>query len=482
MTVFDVDTALLRVSVLSESTQVDVTVPAELPVTAVIAELVAMIAAREAVPPDPTGTCWRLAPVGGAALAPESTLPAAGVRDGALLVLSRSAALIESPVFDDIVDGIADLAGQRPGWSPSAAAVLGRAAAGLAAVIAAAIALVGAFGFGGDGGAPAVSRPLWTVVLGLFAGILWVAGLVVVRRGGRSGAATALSLSATAPAVVAGMCVVPGPLGAPAILLGAAVGGVLVLAGARLTGLAPAAHTALLTLAAAGAGVAAAGLVFSPSPMSCAAVAATAGVLLMGAAPRIAMAAARLPLPPVPSAGTQVTLDDTEPEPIAGVAAIGAISLPDVAEVEQRTRLTTAYLSGLVAGLTLVVTAGAVTVALLGSGVAATVFAVVVAAALALRGRTHADLPQAAMLVAGGALVAGAVAIGLAVGHGPVAGFAAAVALVAVTLLAGEVAPHHDFSPATRRAAEIGEYLLLAALLPLLCWLLDLYGTVRSAL
>ena len=44
----------------------------------------------------------------------------------------------------------------------------------------------------------------------------------------------------------------------------------------------------------------------------------------------------------------------------------------------------------------------------------------------------------------------------------------------------GVVAPNQDFSPVMRRWAEIGEYILVALIVPLLLWLLDLYRMVRE--
>ena len=47
-------------------------------------------------------------------------------------------------------------------------------------------------------------------------------------------------------------------------------------------------------------------------------------------------------------------------------------------------------------------------------------------------------------------------------------------------LVFGVVAPNQDFSPVMRRWAEIGEYILVALIVPLLLWLLDLYRMVRE--
>ena len=101
---------------------------------------------------------------------------------------------------------------------------------------------------------------------------------------------------------------------------------------------------------------------------------------------------------------------------------------------------------------------------------------------LCLRGRSHSDLFQAATLIIGGSLVVIALLTGLAFGDSrwPVIGFALGMVVVVAALVFGVVAPHQDFSPVMRRWAEIGEYLLVALIVPLLLWLLDLYRIVRE--
>ena len=59
-------------------------------------------------------------------------------------------------------------------------------------------------------------------------------------------------------------------------------------------------------------------------------------------------------------------------------------------------------------------------------------------------------------------------------------GFALGILVVIGALVFGVVAPNQDFSPVMRRWAEIGEYILVALIVPLLLWLLDLYRMVRE--
>ena len=109
-------------------------------------------------------------------------------------------------------------------------------------------------------------------------------------------------------------------------------------------------------------------------------------------------------------------------------------------------------------------------------------YAAIIAAVLCLRGRSHSDLAQAVILITGGSLALIALVVGLAFGADdwPIIGFALGMVLVVAALVFGVVAPNHEFSPVMRRTAEIVEYLLVAVIVPLLLWILDLYRIVRE--
>ena len=57
---------------------------------------------------------------------------------------------------------------------------------------------------------------------------------------------------------------------------------------------------------------------------------------------------------------------------------------------------------------------------------------------------------------------------------------AAGLMTIVAAATIGVVAPRHEFSPVQRRAAELGEYVLVATIVPLLLWILDLYQVVRN--
>ena len=109
-------------------------------------------------------------------------------------------------------------------------------------------------------------------------------------------------------------------------------------------------------------------------------------------------------------------------------------------------------------------------------------FGLLVATALCLRGRSHHDLIQAAALIGTGLVIAVAVIVKTAVW---VEGWQvdAAVALAAlcvVVVVCGLVAPSIEFSPVARRWAEVGEYVSIALVIPLACWILGVYSFFRE--
>jgi type VII secretion integral membrane protein EccD len=111
-----------------------------------------------------------------------------------------------------------------------------------------------------------------------------------------------------------------------------------------------------------------------------------------------------------------------------------------------------------------------------------TAFAIAVATVLCLRGRSHHDLIQSAVLIGGGLVVALAVVVKIATF---VDGWQvdAAVALVALTALlvgCGLVAPRLEFSPVMRRWVEILEYAAIGLVFPLACSIIRLYTFFRE--
>lgn len=121
----------LRVSVVGGRTQLDVALPADVPIAAFLPELARLIVNRgtaggESAARNDRRTFWALTRTGSTtALMPEDTLRGAGVLSGELLILTASPALTPPVLYDDVVDAAARLnrASYAP-WDSSAASAL----------------------------------------------------------------------------------------------------------------------------------------------------------------------------------------------------------------------------------------------------------------------------------------------------------------------------------------------------------------------
>ncbi|AHH15750.1 type VII secretion integral membrane protein EccD-like protein [Nocardia nova SH22a] len=477
-----VDPELCRVSVIGGNTQLDVGLPATVPVAAYITDLVELIDSRN---PDLTehdegapvrAQHWTLARIGRDPIPPHQSLTDAEVFDGELLVL-RSVTAKEAPaLFDDVIDAVSRLTAESGNsWSPTAARRMGLGA-GLIAVIIAVAVLVAGKGTGVLNG-----------FIALGAGVLAAGAAVIVARRYPPERMTAIVLSLYAIALLgssAGL-LTPGWVGAPHLLFSAVAALVIALALYSATRAGAFVVAAVVTTAAIVAVAAAVRMVWDFDIPKIAVGALIAGLVLITMAPRVAVAAARLPVPPVPTAGGAIDPTDHEPRPtIADIGVIGATALPSAAGLEQRARAANQYQSGILAGAVVAAGAGAILGAdpLGGARWQGLVLAAITAVVLCLRGRAYADLVQASTMIAGGALVALAVTAGAAVSQEDWRSAGAGLLLVvaAAVLAFGVLGPRADVSPVVRRAIEIFEYLLIIAIVPLSLWLMDVYSAARN--
>ncbi|NMO93439.1 type VII secretion integral membrane protein EccD [Actinomycetospora sp. TBRC 11914] len=501
----DAAAPVTRISVLAPSTRVDVALPGDVPVAELLGVLVEM---TERPDPDgaderparhgdalrsadrPGGTAWTLAPLGGAPVDPRQTLDGLGVLDGDQLVLRRRADAAPAPLYDDVVDAVAESspASYRP-WDEGWAHALGLAGAATAGAVALGALVAAGRGPGTAGGLVTAGA---AALLAILAGLL---GAAAPRLFSRPGAAAVLGPLATAAAAVCGLAAVPsdapdaGALttgaGTPHLLLAAALA--LVAAGSTLLGTARADRVALAvlvglataagiaTLVGAVATVVGALAAARGAEVGAPAVAAGAGavaLVVLSALPRLGVALARLPLPQVPASAAELA-DDAGPG--------------DPASLDRRADRAHAVLAGLAAGTVAVLAAAAAVLAAVPAdgwqGTAGWVLAVLLVLLPALRSRSYANaLPASVLLV--GALVGGA-----AVGVGAVAaapagaarvGIAVAAVVVGVlTVVLGSVLPRRRASPGARRAVDLLEGVGIAAVIPLALAVCDLYTAVR---
>ncbi|WP_431953556.1 type VII secretion integral membrane protein EccD [Nocardia lijiangensis] len=478
-----VDPELCRVSVIGGNTQLDLGLPATVPIAAYITDVVELIESRN---PDLTEheegaplrtQHWTLARIGRDPIPAHQTLNEAEVFDGELLVL-RSVTAKESPaLFDDVIDAVSKLTTTSfRSWSPQSARWLGLSA-GLVAVLAA-LALLAAAKSEGAG----VVAGFIATGVGLAAG---GAAAIVVRRYTATLPVIVLSLYALLAVFAGAALFVPGEFGSPHLLLASVATLVAAAVLYSVTRVGATMFTAVITTVLFTGFAALVRMVWDPAPSKIAAGVLVAALIVITMAPRLAVAAARLPVPPVPTAGAAIDPADHEPRPtIEDIGAIGATALPSAAGLEQRARAANEYQSGIVIGCTVAAAAGAVIAAdPLGAarwqGIA---LGIVVALILCLRGRAFADLVQASTLIGGGGAALIAVGVGVAFGQTswlvPVAALLLTVAVAAVVF--GVVGPHTEMSPVTRRAGEIFEYLLIVTIIPLVLWIMDLYSAARN--
>ncbi|WP_019926192.1 type VII secretion integral membrane protein EccD [Nocardia sp. BMG111209] len=477
-----VEPDLCRVSVIGGNTQLDIGLPATVPIVAYITELVELIDSRN---PDLTehddGSTlliqhWTLARIGHDPIPLHRTLTDAEVLDGELLVL-RSVTAKEAPaLFDDVIDAVSRLTTDSfRSWSPAAARWMGLGSSIIAVVVAVALLAV-AKGTGCTGGLIAAA-----------AGLLVAGAAVIVGRrypGARPTAAV-LSLDAVLLLGSAAALSTPGRLSAAHLLFA----GVATLVTALAVHSLSRAGALVVAVAVTGglvlAGAALVRMVWDFELTAIAAGVVVAGLILITMAPRVALAAARLPVPPVPTAGGAIDPADHEPRPtIEDIGAIGATVLPSAAGLQQRAQAANLYQSGIILGAVLAVDLGTFLAAdPLGAarwqGLA---LGAVVAVVLCLRGRAFADLAQAAVLIAGGILAGVLLLAGVGLGEHdrlPTVAGLVLVAGAAVTCF-GVIGPHTEVSPVVRRAVELIEYLLIILIVPLVLWLMGIYAAARN--
>ncbi|GAB2650396.1 type VII secretion integral membrane protein EccD [Saccharopolyspora gloriosae] len=461
-------TVFSRVTVVAPNTRIDLALPADVAVADLLPMLLDM--AREgSVDGGSRHGGWCLAKLGDEPLDNSQTLASLGIVDGDLLQLRRRSDNPPPPLYDDVVDALAEAepGSYRP-WTKETAAKIGHTAGVLGLVAAAAsLGLAGQFG----GILFHVITAIVAVVVAVFAtGI----GSVVTRAYGAATTGTVIAGAGALPmAFVAGLNAVPGNDLRPALLLASAL--VLIFAAISLMVI----GTGIVTFIAAATVSAFAVLAFIatlllPSGASAAGVAAGAGAVgLAGISllPRLTIQLAKLPLPHVPGNADDLKEDE---------------GFPDYRMIERRTGLAHQYMTGLIIGCGLTAALGAIlAVTVPGGGVWGALYAIVVAAVLLLRGRNYANGSQAVALLLNGLLAAVGVAAGLLVQTAlmPVAVawvFPPLVLLGVLALVFGVVFPNRRFSPVQRRTVDILEAVLIALVLPLALGVMDLYMTIRD--
>lgn len=467
-------TDLCRLTVLTDRTQVDLALPAGVPLALLIPELVSMIEihSETTVLTDRSAAAaeWVLGRLGQAPLDPAGSLATHGVRDGDLLLLHPADRRPPAPLFDDLMHNVAAIGSDTDRrWTPATARVTGSVTAVALATIGAAALLLGREH---DDGLAGMLAALVTAAL------LVAAGAVTARVYDDGAAGVTLWGAALPPAFAAGALVVPGDLGAASVLLGAVTSGAVAILAARISGVGVTVGTASATVSVLAAGAASLAELTGLSAPAVGGITTAAALAVLAAAPRGAMLLASLPLPPVSSPGSPLDAEDADSGESGPLASFVGL--------EAKAARARRHLTGLVAAAGATTGAGALVAAgVLGPGGIdwpGTILAVVSAVVLMLRGRTYASLAPAAVLIACGIAIPLLLLTGAAVSAPvrAVATFVLAMLGVGVAMTLGVLAPRHEFSPVQRRAVELLDYAAVAAVLPLVCWVSGLFAAMRG--
>ncbi|WP_231376692.1 type VII secretion integral membrane protein EccD [Mycobacterium sp. 141] len=419
-----------------ESATVDLTLPSSMAVRQLIPAITDAVGAGTGL------RHWSLSRVGGPSLDESMSLAQNDVRDGDLLLLSATTVPKPRPRDPSLASALAAIPDDLP-------ATL-RPACCLAAVLLGALTLLWAGGSAPGAGGVATAAALAIAVTG---------AAIVARRVHRSPeSVTALDLGAMLQVAVFGFLAVPGGP-APANVFLAAVASASV--GVVLLRLSDCGTVVLIAVLAVAATVAVATGLAVIRPIPAAALGALLATAALGAltiAPRLSIALAGL-TPAVPG-------DHDDADDVTGRALVGHRALV-----------------GLVTGLSVAAGLGTVLVAVgarQSVPPAALAFTGAVAVALVLRARSHASGLCRTSLIAAGFAAATATFV-LTVAWSPMSANWAAGVAVGVGLTA--LVPVVPTTAATHRAVRIidaTEYLALASMVPLACWLAGLFELARG--
>jgi type VII secretion integral membrane protein EccD len=454
-------TVFSRVTVVAPRTRIDVALPADVSVADLLPMLLDM--AKEATPDGGARHGgWCLAKLGDSPLDPSRTLGSLGVVDGDMLQLRKRNENPPPPLFDDVVDAIAESSPDsfRP-WTKQTANRMGYIAGAVALIAAAVAVLLGGPLGGGDAVAAAIAAGA-TAVLAV------AAGAVVARAYQATTAGVLIAAAGGLPmAFVSGLYIVPDGFGAPNFLLGSALMGIVASASILLIGAGVTTFVAAGTASVFGILAFAVGTLIDHPSAGIAAGTAAAALAGISMLPRLTIQLAKLPLPNVPGSAEDLKEDS---------------AMPDYRSIERRAGLAHEYMTGMIIGsgavaaISAMISAGA-------PGIWGIITAVVVTLVLLLRGRTYANGSQAIALLATGMLSGIGVLIGWMIEANAFDRllwvFGALVLIGATALVLGVIFPEQRFSPPLRRGVEVFEAICIAAVLPLALAVMDLYSTLR---
>lgn len=422
-------TGLVRVTIAAPHRRIDMALPERSPVAEVLPGLL-----RHAGEPH-TGQGWLVRRADGTALELGRTLLGNGVRDGEVLHLAHRDTDWPELEYDDLVDVVAGGLGRT--WGPRHTRRAGLVAGG-------ALVLLGLVPLAGWG------VPWWP--LGV-AAVLLLGGVAFARAFGDAGAGAVVALLALPFAALGGVLLpgTAGGLGAPHVL--SACSAVLVVALLAHFGVAdrPAWLVGAATAALLGAVGGWLATTAALDGVDAAAVLAGAVLVFSPLCAPLSVRLGRVPLPQLPRTTADLVRDEPQPPRArVGEAVVRADGL----------------LTGMLGGCALAAAVCEVVLAAHG-GPWSLALAGVLGAGFLLRARLHPAVRQRGPLLAVGVVAVGGLLLAL---HG--------VAAIALGLLV--LAVRGGRSAWRSRYAEIAEVVVVLAVVPLVCAVLELYGYLRG--
>jgi type VII secretion integral membrane protein EccD len=440
---------MLRVSVHAGDAVTDLALPASVPVATLIPSIVDILDITDGAG-ELEAQRYQLSGAGAAPLITSVTLAQNNIRDGAVLVLTQAPTAPPVPRYDDVAEAVSATLGaaSRP-WTRSrrrqAARLTGALAAGCLTGIGALALIRHAVKTGATG---------MTVGVAVLAGVAALLAAALAHRTYKDAiAGLALSVIATTFAAVAGFLAVPGAPGLPNIVLAASAAAVTTVSAARVSGCGVLTLTALSCVATITAAAALVGVITAAPVPAIGSVAALISVGLLGAAPRASIV-------------------------LAGLSP----QLPPAPDLERKAIRAASWLAGLRAGFASAIAVGSVVTVLAGAPRPGCIaFGVLVGALLLLRARSDDGIGTRAVAACG--IVITATTFGTVTLRIPMHGVwtvAMTASLAAAAIYLGFVAPAVALSPALGRSVEALECAALVAMVPMTCWVCDLYGAVRG--
>lgn len=486
----------VRVAVLFERQQHDVTLPASASVAAVVDSLVRVLQERDdddqaMRQPDSKGMISAgmatLMLINGRPLDRTQTLAQQGVVDGELLVMQVSDADLEfTPIIESPASAVAVLNKARePVITEYTAKVVAGAVAGVCVAVVTALLALAWWRDLRDG-------QDWNLIPALSAAglavVLLSAGSLVWWRQRQRVTALALWLPAALIASpAAALMAAPGEPGPWHVMFSAVVTSVVA---AVLWKLAPVPRGLVAAVTIVAAGVAAVALIHAWLGVTLQNLAVTVLVLslfVLTGAPKLAARMAGIPVPPFPTVTGKDTFEDADAIAKEALVAAQHQGTPSIEELRRGAEASTSYLTALLASVSVFFLGATIWALNPGQGRwwLATVYLGILATILILRGRAFAAREQSIIVVSTGlAMVLITVVKYALAGSGTTIVYGAAATVLALglaALVAVAVVPARVFSPGFRKVIEWVEYLLIVIVPPLAIWLLNLIYLARHS-